>query len=185
MLPATVIAYDRAKNVASVQPQIYTVSTDGTVIKKAAVAAIPVLCLGGGGFLINFPLVAGSRGWIKANDRDISLYMQSGKMAAPNTQLLHDFSNAMFIPDVVNGYTLASEDDNNMVIQNFAGTVKIALWLDQIKITAPTLLVNCPQSTFDGSVTITGQCTISNIAFTEHKHTGVQAGSEDTGAPVT
>lgn len=137
MLPASVLSYDRVGNVASIQPSVYSVATDGTLVTKAPVAAIPVLALGGGGFVVNFPLVAGSRGWIKANDRDISLYLQSMNVAAPNTQNFHSFANAMFIPDIVGGYTLSGEDTNNMVIQTLDGTIRIALWPDRVKITTP------------------------------------------------
>ena len=137
MLPATIISYNRPGNVASVQPAIQMVSTDGTLIPRTPVENIPVLAIGGGGFFVNFPLVAGSRGWIKANDRDISLYMQAAAMAHPNTQRMHSFSDAIFIPDVVSGFTIAGEDTDNMTIQNTSGTIRIALWADRVKITTP------------------------------------------------
>jgi hypothetical protein len=149
MLPATVISYDRTNNVASVQPQILMVATDGSTEQRAPVASVPVLALGGGGWLITFPLPAGSKGWIKASDRDISLYMQSGGMTAPNTARLHSFSDSMFIPDFTSGYTLSAEDvANNMVIQSADHTKRIALWPDRIRITTPILDVNCPQINF-------------------------------------
>ena len=137
MLPATVIAYDRVNNVASVQPSIQMVTTDGTLIGRAAVASVPVLAIGGGGFLINFPLVGGSRGWIKANDRDISLYLQSSATTPPNTKRFHSFSDGLFIPDVVSGFAVNGEDTENMVIQNTAGTIRVALWADRVKVTTP------------------------------------------------
>lgn len=136
-MPATVISYDRSSNVASIQPQIHMVATDGTAIKRGPLAKIPVLTLGGGGFIINFPVTGGSRGWIKATDRDMSLYMQSMSAQPPNTSRLHSFSDSFFIPDVVSGFTIDGEDTNNMVIQNTAGTYRIALWPDRVKITTP------------------------------------------------
>lgn len=137
MLPATVISYDRVGNVASVQPSIKIVATDGTLAARASVASVPVFAYGGNGFVINFPLVSGSRGWIKANDRDISLYLQSSLSAAPNSKRMHKFSNGMFIPDIVGGYTISGEDTNNMVIQTLDGTIRVALWPDRVKITTP------------------------------------------------
>lgn len=137
MLPATVIAYDRVSNVASVQPQIQMVATDGTLVGRGAIASVPVLCLGGGGFTINFPLVSGSRGWIKASDRDMSLYRQSLVTSPPNTARMHDFADGLFIPDIVAGYTLNGEDTNNMVIQSLDGTIRVAIWPDRVKVTTP------------------------------------------------
>jgi len=121
------LTYNRNANVAFVQPSILTVTTDQTLVAKAAPAAVPVLALGGGGFCMNFPLVTGSRGWIKACDRDISLYLQANAAAAPNSKLLHSFSNGFFIPDVVNGFTINGADTNALVIQNSTGTVRMAM----------------------------------------------------------
>lgn len=123
MLPAKIITYDRLKNLATVQPMIKAVTTGGELLDLASVAAIPVLGLGGGGFGISFPLVNGSTGWIKANDRDISLYLQSGyQPSPPNTYRLHTFSDAMFIPDWMSQYTLNSDAGGNFTIQNTGGT---------------------------------------------------------------
>lgn len=138
MLPAEVLSYDRAKNIARVQPLIIMVTTDDIQVKRAEVAAIPVLQLGGGGFVASFPIVAGDLGWIKANDRDISLFKQSHKSAPPNTQRKHSFSDALFIPDsMMQGVTIAPEDSGNLVVQNKAGTVKISWWSNLLKIMAP------------------------------------------------
>jgi hypothetical protein len=77
-------------------------------------------------------------GWIKANDRDISLFKQTAEAAQPNTQRKHSFEDAVFIPQAAwNLISLAEEDTGNAVLQNFAGTVKIALWGNLIKILAP------------------------------------------------
>ena len=137
MLPATVIAYDREKNLAQVQPMVRLLSTGGQLLTRAPIASVPVLALGGGGFVINFPLAAGDTGWIKANDRDISLYLQSSYAeSAPNTTRLHSFSDGLFIPDIMNKYTIDGEDDDNMVIQNLDATVKVTLSSDKVKLFA-------------------------------------------------
>lgn len=141
-MPATVIGYDRASNRASIQPQMSMVLSDGTIKPRGAIASIPVMTLGGGGFFINFPLVGGSRGWIKSTDRDMSLYLQSMQQQAPNTQRMHSFEDSFFVPDVVGGYTINAEDANNMVISSMDGTIRVALWSDQVKLTAPLVTVS-------------------------------------------
>lgn len=138
MLPASVIAYDRTTNRAQVQPLIAMVTTGGVQITRAGVASVPVLQLGAGGFVASFPIKPGDLGWIKANDRDISLFKKTYANASPNTQRKHTFEDAMFIPDVMmQGVTIASEDLNNLVIQNLAGTVKVSWWSTLLKIIAP------------------------------------------------
>jgi phage baseplate assembly protein gpV len=157
MLPAQVIAYDRATNRAQVQPLISQVTTDGTLILRGQIASIPVLQIGGGGFVISMPIQTGDLGWIKANDRDITFFLQTYAQSAPNTQRKHTFSDALFIPDsFMKGVTIAGEDANNLVIQNLAGTVRVAIWGDQVKITAPNIILNAPTTTCTGNLVVDG-----------------------------
>lgn len=137
MLPAKVISYDREANRVRVQPLIQMLSTAGEVISRQPVASVPVFNIGGGGFVMSFNLQAGDLGWIKANDRDISLFLQNYEEQRPNTLRKHTFSDALFFPDVMRGYTIADEDAGNCVIQNLDGTVKISLGASSVKITAP------------------------------------------------
>lgn len=140
MLPATVIAYDRAGNRAQVQPMINVVTTDNQQVQRPQVASVPVFRFGGGGFFINFPLSPGDTGWIKANDRDISILKQTGAMSPPNTQRKHTFEDAMFFPDALfNAITIAGDDADNAVLQNYAGTVKIALAEAYMSLVAPAI----------------------------------------------
>ena len=142
MLPARVISHDRATNRVQVQPLISVVSTSGNSMPRGGVASVPVLNIGGGGFFVNFNLPANSLGWIKASDRDISLFLQSYSESRPNTRRLHKFSDGLFIPDVMTGYTIDGEDAQAMVIQNLSGSVKIALDDSGIRITSPSLTHN-------------------------------------------
>lgn len=147
MLPARVIQYDRVKNRVSVQPLIKMISSDGTILSRAQISSLPVLTLGGGNFVINFNLNPGDLGWILAADRDISLFLQSGKENPPNTFRLKDFSSSLFVPDIIKkDYTIAPEDSNNMVIQSLDGTVKISLGSSKITIDAPEVVVNATTS---------------------------------------
>lgn len=135
MLPATVIAYDRVKNIATVKPQVMAISTNMEVFARPQYANIPVFALGGGylggtGFVINFPLQPGDSGWIKANDRDIGLYVQALAEAKPNTNRLHTFKDAMFFPDAMRKFVVDSEDEDAMVIQVSDSKTKLAIHRD-------------------------------------------------------
>jgi len=198
MLPARVVSYDRATNRATVVPMVKMLTTDNRQVDRAQIASVPVFRFGGGGFALSFNLKAGDLGWIKANDRDISLITQSYTDHAPNTLRKHSFQDAVFIPDVMTGLTVAGEDADAAVLQNLAGTVKIAVHADKVKVTAGALAVTVGPSgvvidanvtingtlTATGASTLSGGATIAGIAFGSHKHTGVQPGGGQSGGPV-
>lgn len=143
MLPAKVIAFKAGSPAyVQVQPMINTVGTSGLQTQQAQFPEIPVLSMGGGGFVMYFNLKPGDLGWIKANDRDISLYLQSLKASPPNTNRMHSFSDAIFIPGVLVQYVINPEDAGNMVLQSLDGTVKISLGAAKIKIAAPTVEID-------------------------------------------
>lgn len=152
MLPAKVIAFDRETNRVQVQLLIQMITTDNTLVSRPQIASVPVLMLGGGGYMINFPLNPGNLGWVLANDRDISLFLQTYDEAQPNTWRVKQFSDGVFIPDIMTNFTVNPEDDGNLVISTTDGTVRISISPLQVKITAPLLLV-------DGNIAATGTIT--------------------------
>jgi len=182
-LPAIVISYDRVKNVACVRPLIDIVGTGGQTIQRAQIAAIPVLALGGGGFCVTFPLVAGDTGWIQASDRDISLFMQSLKESKPNTLRIKDFADARFIPDSFRKYTYDnSHDSAAMVIQSWDGSVKITLQPGSVNIKAAAINITGAVN-INGNITTTGTITNNGHAVdSTHKHNDPQGGT--TGTPL-
>jgi len=210
MLPATVIAYDRVANVATIHPQVMILSTEGESVTRAQYASIPVFAFGGGGIGINFPLQAGDTGWIKANDRDISLYLQGMKENKPNTLRLHKFQDAMFFPDVLRKLIIDGEDEDAMVIQLYDNTSKIAVHrsgnvvvrADQSKlimlpdgtvtldaptsvtITTPDFIIDATDITLTGNVESTGTFKNNGINIgSTHTHGGVQVGGGNTAVP--
>jgi len=155
MLPARVVSYDRGTNRAMVVPMIKVLTTDGRQVGRAQVASIPVMMFGGAGAVLSFNLQAGDLGWIKANDRDISLMLQSYQDSGPNTLRKHSFQDAVFVPDVMRGVTVASEDAGNAVFQSLDGSIKVALWPDLLKLAAGELSVTIGPTGIDvvGDVT--------------------------------
>lgn len=142
MLPARVIKYNRTTNLAQVQPLIQLITTKNQLVSRAQIASVPVIQMGGGSFVMSFPMATGDLGWIHANDRDISLFLQAFAESPPNTVRKHSFSDAVLVPDtMMKGVTIAAEDAGNAVFQTKDGTVKIALWPTQIKVLAPNTAV--------------------------------------------
>lgn len=161
-LPAKIISYNRTTNRASVQPLINVVDTAGNQIQRAPISSIPVLQLGGGGYLLSFNLQQGDLGWIEANDRDISLFLQYYALSAPNTFRIKSFSDAVFVPDVMRGYEISSEDSENTVLQSLDGSVKISLGSDTITVVAPNVVIGGTDSTtITGDLSVEGDVLIS------------------------
>lgn len=134
MLPATVVSYDDASNRAVIKPLVMVGTTSGAKISRAKVAGIPVYRFGGGGFFMRFPIKAGDFGWIKANDRDISLVFQRGGLEDwPNTSRMHKFSDAMFFPDTFKQWVISGENADKAVWQTMDGNTCISLGEGEIK----------------------------------------------------
>lgn len=172
MLPAKVVAFDRNANRVQVQPLIAIVTTDGSTVSRAQLASLPVMVLGAGNFMLNFNLNPGDIGWILANDRDISGFLQSYSESAPNTYRKNSFADAVFVPDVMHGFTIASEDAANVVLQSTDGTVKISLGTDKIKIMAPTIEL-------DGDVIIDNTLTVQDELILQDGMTSAGGGTNN------
>lgn len=182
MLPAKVLAYNKTTNRASVQPLITVVTTDNRRINRAGVASVPVYQPSAGGFILRFPIKPGSLGWIKANDRDISIYKSTLKNSSPNTQRKHSFEDAMFIPDAMfQMVTIAEEDEDCVVLQSIDGAVRISLGTDKLKLTAPEIEIDTPLLTLSNDA---GNINIGGIDFLNHVHTGVDPGSGESDGPA-
>lgn len=129
MLPAVTIAYNRTTNMATVQPLISMVTTLDEIVPRGQIAQVPVQQDGGGGWMASFPLnpAGGDLGWIKANDRDISLFTQFWRMVTPNTARMHSFEDGVFIPNVPKGFTIKGPDSSNFLIQRLDASFRFSL----------------------------------------------------------
>lgn len=129
MMPVKVISFDEDKNMARVQPMVKIIDTAGNLYSRGQFT-VPVFSFGGGGALMRFRLNPGDLGWIEANDRDISLFLQSLKESAPNTLRKHQFEDAVLFPDSMRTFTATQEDkdDNALaVFQTSDGSVKLSI----------------------------------------------------------
>ena len=134
MLPATVVSYNDQTNRAVIKPLVMLGTTSGAKVSRAQVSGIPVYRFGGGGFFMRFPIKAGDFGWIKANDRDISLVFQRGGLEDwPNTTRMHKFSDAMFFPDTFKQWVISGENADKAVWQTMDGETCISLGAGEIK----------------------------------------------------
>lgn len=179
MLPAVIVDYDDVTNRATIKPLVMIGTTEGEKISRAEIPNVPVFRFGGGGFFMRFPIKPGDFGWVKANDRDISLIFQRGGLEDwPNTQRLHSFSDAVFFPDTIKNWAIDGVNLDAFVLQSVDGSVSISLHAGKVVIDAPTVEIN-------GSVAITGGSLTHNgiNVGDSHVHGGVEAGSDNTGGP--
>lgn len=151
-LPASVVSYDRVTNLAQIEILIPYVTTSGDIVPRAQIAAVPVQIDGGGGIFISFPLQAGDLGWIEACDRDISLFLQTYKVTAPNSFRKWNFSDGKFTPSVMRGFTILPIDATSAVISTLDGSVRISISPTGVNITSPVVTIN-------GGLTLTGDMT--------------------------
>lgn len=175
MLPVKVVSYDREKNTAIVLPLIKIILT-AEVKSRVQIGPIPVFAFGGGNYVINYPLREGDLGWMLANDRDISKFMESLAESEPNTYRTHSFNDAVLFPDAIRNFTTSGEDER-MVIQTLDGTVRISLGEADIRLKHPTLVtVETPLAEFTGDIHATGTITgdtdvvFAGISGKGHKH---------------
>lgn len=160
MLPAKVVTHDRVKNRVLIQPMITITTTLGEQVSRNQFASVPVFNIGGGGFLLSFNLKEGDLGWIKAADRDIAEFLKGFKQAAAATMRVHNFSNGIFIPDVMTGYQIDAEDDENAVLQTLDGTVRVSLFPNKLKFTAPEIINDTPITKFTVDIETTGNASL-------------------------
>jgi hypothetical protein len=181
LIPAKVMQFDRATNMATIQPMIMIKDNSSNSHMRWQLGDIPVLSLGGGGFHISFPLKQGDLGWILAPDRDISLFLQTLEAAPINTHRNHKFEDAWFIPDVFRQYTINSADSGAMVIQSVDGSTRISISNGVINITAPSSVkVDTPKATFTKDVEIQGNLAVDQNAVVTGM-TSVNGGFNATG----
>lgn len=139
MIPARIVATngDRNNPRVTVQPLVALVTTGGAQVSRAQIASLPVFQFGAGGYMLSFPLAENDLGWIMASDRDISIFLQSYDESRPQTFRKKNFADALFIPDMMRAYAINAEDEDHAVFQNADGTVRVALWPEFVKLTAP------------------------------------------------
>ncbi len=130
MLPAQVVNYDRTSNRVSVQLMVNVIMTNGQSIERALLSSIPVMIMGCGAFSISFPVKTGDFGWVLANDRDISTFLQNiqqnytdssappKQTTNPNTTRMNNFGDSVFIPDTMKTFNANNIPDGYVSIQS-------------------------------------------------------------------
>ena len=179
MLPVIVISFDETKNEARVRPLIQILGTDNSLTNRGQFT-VPVFTFGGGGALMRFRLKPNDLGWVKANDRDISLFLQTLRESPPNTLRKHQFDDGVLFPDAMRTFTPAGEDDTDnalAVLQTSDGSVKLSILESGFKMRGNFELIGDLTHTGDtiqtGDITQTGEITSSGVIHSDTDVTAV------------
>jgi hypothetical protein len=126
MLPVEVVSYDRATNRATVKHLVQMQGSDGEKVSRANVASVRVQQPGNGAFNISLPIVPGDKGWLKAADRDMSVFQQGLTEDAPNTARMHSFQDGLFMPDAMSNGDAPAGQAGRVVIGANDGSAYLA-----------------------------------------------------------
>lgn len=176
MLPARIVSYDRNANRAQIDILYKVTMTDGSLNPLMAPAEVPVLTIGGGGMCLTFPIKPGDLGWIKASDRDMSLFLQSYESEPGNTTRLHCFEDGVFIPDVMKDFVVS--DGAAATLQTIDGTTSVAVKPGSIVLTTGSTVVSITESGIESNKPIKApQFTDGTINTFGHVHTNPEGGN--------
>lgn len=177
MLPARIVSYNPPPvNRAQIEILYKVTMTDGSLNPLMAPAEVPVLTIGGGGMCLTFPIKPGDLGWIKASDRDMSLFLQSYEAEPGNTTRLHCFEDGVFIPDVMKDFVVS--DGAAATLQTIDGTTSVAVKPGSIVLTAGSTVVSITESGIESNKPIKApQFTDGTINTFGHVHTNPEGGN--------
>lgn len=183
MMPVEVVAYDRAKNRATVRHLIQMQGSDGEKVDRAQVASVRVQQFGNATFSLSLPIKPGDKGWLMAADRDLSIFQQDiDNPDAPNTARTHSFQDGVFMPDAMaNGDAPAGQGDRVVLGLNGGGAT-LSFDADGFYFNVGGVewaLTAAGFAQTGGTVTHNGK----NIGDT-HVHGGVVPGGGNTGVPT-
>ncbi|WP_312624958.1 Gp138 family membrane-puncturing spike protein [Scandinavium sp.] len=176
MLPARIVSYDRTRNRAQIEILYRVTMTDGSMNPLTAPAEVPALVMGGGGMCLTFPLKPGDLGWIKASDRDMSLFLQSYEAEPGNTARLHCFEDGVFVPDVMKDFVVS--DGAAATLQTMDGTTSVAVKPGSIVLTAGSTVVSITDAGVQSNKPIQApQFTDGTLKLIGHDHSNPEGGN--------
>lgn len=97
-VPAVVLSFDSAKQLAQIQIAIQGVAADGSALEQPPIIAVPVYFAGNSDFSIQHEVKAGDEGIAVFSQRCIDGFVTQGANQPNPVLRFHDFTDAMFLP---------------------------------------------------------------------------------------
>lgn len=180
--PAKIISYDRDTNRAVIQILNYSITSDGDNVARKPLADIPVFCFGGGDTVLSFPIKEGDLGFLYASDGDISVFKKLLQIFAPATYQKHKYKDGVFYPLILNGFTIAADDKEAVVLSSLDGQTKISLKDGNITLDGANITDKSTNKTTQTTALSVTATTASITATTTHNGTFTSDGLSDTTA---
>lgn len=192
--PGIIQSFDPIKQSASVQIAIrenmlQDLKKVPTTIQP--IADVPVLCLGGGGLVVTFPIESGDECLLIFTDNSFDSWWQSSGVQNQWARRRHNITDAVAIvglrslPNSIKNYSTTA-----MELRTEDGTSKISVSEAGVQITSPLVTVN-GNLTVNGTLSSPGissidstHVSIAGKDFLTHLHSGVTTGAGSSGPVV-
>lgn len=165
-----------------VQILVNQISGQSVATPHVTMYGLPYLRIQGGSNAVIIDPKLGDIGIAVFASRDITKVKSTKKQANPGSFRTHDFADGMYLGGLLNGiptqYVRFLSDEIEIV-----STTKITL-------RAPTVVIDGAlqqtggNATMDQSLTVTEDVTANGISLEAHIHSGVKAGTDESGEPV-
>lgn len=167
-VPASIVSYDPATNMAVVQPKAKFKKPNGETMDYPTVSGVPVAFPQSGNVVVAYPVKAGDSCLLVFAETALDYWLY-GK--GTDTELRFDLSNAIAVPNIAATGSAAMQEacsEDAVVIQS--GGTKLKLKSDGVHITGNV--------TVEGSITATADVKANNsVSLANHTHTGDSGGS--------
>lgn len=197
-LPGIVEAYNSSNMTVSVQPAVRAViqQQDGTFVNKnlPLLVDVPLVYMGGGSYILTFPIAAGDECLVIFADRSIDNWWQSGGVQNQSSARSHSLSDGFAIVGPRSlARTVANISASTMQLRTLDGSsfFEVDAGANKARVVAPHVTVSSPDAVIDGNLSVSGTLTvigttnIQGVDFLTHKHTGVTVGPGKTGGVTT
>lgn len=124
-LPGRVEAYTASLQKADIQPLIQRETVDAEIVDLPKLVDVPVKWPRTSTAIISLPLTVGDTGTIIFHGRSIDNWLISGGLVNPDDIRKHDLSDAEFIPGMYPFSQPGLAEDDNILIQNGIGLIRI------------------------------------------------------------
>ena len=166
----------------TVSPAVQQVDSNWRSINWADIT-LPLCTPGGGGLFASWPVTAGDTGWIIAGDLDPSLFFKdTSRPQRQNTFERHKYQFGYFVPNVLGGYNVSTDDDGCVVIGSADGNTKIVIGSDELKIKSDSVII---ETTDGASVTIDGKDWMTHTHSGSSLTTTATVGSSSTPGTIS
>jgi len=196
-MPAIIQSFNATAQTVTAQPAIQGVTSDksqnNSYVNLPLLVDVPIQFMTAGGYSITCPISVGDECLIVFASRCIDAWWQSGGVQRPMETRMHDLSDGFALIGVRSqARTVSNYNTSNLQIRSDDHNTIIEIdKTGKVNITAPTsMTITTPLATFTGDINVGGTLTATTDvigggkSLKTHLHSGVTAGTSNTGAPV-